>query len=287
MNQVTDYGNTYSVYMHVLPNGKRYIGMTRQEPSKRWHSGLGYRGKKSFYDDIVLYGWDNIQHIIVESGLDLESASAKEKELISQYHTQDKDFGYNTKEGGQTFGEHSDEFIQELHLRMLGNKYCVGRKISKKHIEALAKGRKGKAQKRIKGVFHHSKETKELISQKAKERWNDSEYRARAVLSHASMVGDKNPMYGKHHSDATKKKISAKAIGRIVSDETKRKLSERSTKKRKVFQCDLNGKVIAVHESCKKAAEVVGGNTTNITFACKHSGRTYRGFMWGYADDNS
>lgn len=287
MNRVTDYGNTYSVYMHVLPNGKRYIGMTRQEPEKRWHNGLGYRGKKSFYDDIVLYGWDNIQHIIVESGLDLESASAKEKELISQYHTQDKDFGYNTKEGGQTFGEHSDEFIQELHLRMLGNKYCVGRKISKKHIEALAKGRKSKAQKRIKGVFHHSKETKELISQKAKERWNDGEYRTRAVLSHASMVGDKNPMYGKHHSDATKKKISAKATGRKASDELKKKLSENSTNKRRVVKYGIDGNIVATYESCKAAAESVAGTSTNISFACRHTDRTYRGFKWGYDNDNT
>lgn len=46
-------------------------------------------------------------------------------------------------------------------------------------------------------------------------------------------VGEKNPFYGKHHSEETRKKISEKAKGRIgynkgkhLSEETKRKISE-------------------------------------------------------------
>lgn len=29
----------YKVYMHTLPNGKRYVGITKQEPEKRWLNG--------------------------------------------------------------------------------------------------------------------------------------------------------------------------------------------------------------------------------------------------------
>lgn len=29
----------YSVYKHTFPNGKVYIGMTGQEPEKRWANG--------------------------------------------------------------------------------------------------------------------------------------------------------------------------------------------------------------------------------------------------------
>lgn len=32
----------YSVYVHTTPNGKRYVGMTSQEPFVRWRNGLGY-----------------------------------------------------------------------------------------------------------------------------------------------------------------------------------------------------------------------------------------------------
>lgn len=40
-----------------------------------------------------------------------------------------------------------------------------------------------------------------------------------------SLPGDRNPMYGKHHTYTSKKKISEKAKGRRVSDETKLKIS--------------------------------------------------------------
>lgn len=40
------------------------------------------------------------------------------------------------------------------------------------------------------------------------------------------MKGDKNPFYGRKHSDESKAKISAKNSGRIASDETRMKMSE-------------------------------------------------------------
>lgn len=33
----------YSVYAHIFPNGKIYIGATRQEPKRRWSGGCGYK----------------------------------------------------------------------------------------------------------------------------------------------------------------------------------------------------------------------------------------------------
>lgn len=59
-------------------------------------------------------------------------------------------------------------------------------------------------------IGKHTEETKNIISKKAKKRFENPE---------------NNPMYGKHHSDDAKRKISEKAIGRKVSDEAKRKLS--------------------------------------------------------------
>lgn len=41
-----------------------------------------------------------------------------------------------------------------------------------------------------------------------------------------SLKGDKHPMYGKHHSEETKKKISESNKGRKLSNETKKKISE-------------------------------------------------------------
>lgn len=39
-------------------------------------------------------------------------------------------------------------------------------------------------------------------------------------------VGDRNPLYGKHHSKDARMKISKANIGRILSEETRMKMSE-------------------------------------------------------------
>lgn len=51
----------YYVYKHTVPNGKVYIGITKQNPSKRWLNGLGYKHSTYFFNAIVKYGWLNIE----------------------------------------------------------------------------------------------------------------------------------------------------------------------------------------------------------------------------------
>ena len=31
--------NTYSVYLHIFPNGKVYVGITKFKPEYRWNNG--------------------------------------------------------------------------------------------------------------------------------------------------------------------------------------------------------------------------------------------------------
>jgi hypothetical protein len=88
---------TYSVYMHTnKANGKRYIGVTSLKPKARWQNGNGYKDQPSFFDDIVKYGWDNIEHEVLFSGLTKEEGYKKEKELIRLYETTSPDKGYNS-----------------------------------------------------------------------------------------------------------------------------------------------------------------------------------------------
>ena len=68
------YNREFTVYMHVSPNGKRYIGITSQEPKLRWAGGSGYSDNKHFKSAIDKYGWNNFEHIIVASGLSLKAA---------------------------------------------------------------------------------------------------------------------------------------------------------------------------------------------------------------------
>lgn len=92
----------YCVYKHTVPNGKVYIGITSKNPHRRWANGLGYKGNKHFYNAILKYGWDNIEHEILFAGLTMEEACEKEVSLIAYYKSNNADFGYNLSEGGAT-----------------------------------------------------------------------------------------------------------------------------------------------------------------------------------------
>ena len=36
--------NNYTVYAHKFPDGKYYIGLTKQDPDKRWNNGKKFWG---------------------------------------------------------------------------------------------------------------------------------------------------------------------------------------------------------------------------------------------------
>lgn len=92
---------SYTVYLHITPSNKRYVGITSMPTKKRFgKNGNGYATSKYFYRAIQKYGWDNIQHIILFEGLTREQASEKEKELIALYQSNKREFGYNCTLGG-------------------------------------------------------------------------------------------------------------------------------------------------------------------------------------------
>ena len=88
----------YDVYEHVFPDGKRYIGLSKNV-SVRWqNNGAGYMNNKKMRTAIEKYGWENVQHNIIETGLTRAQAQKKEMELIDKYDTIDN--GYNIAAGG-------------------------------------------------------------------------------------------------------------------------------------------------------------------------------------------
>ena len=87
-NDVTMEKN-YTVYMHVSPNGKVYIGITSLKPKYRWENGRGYKGNEYFYRAIKKYEWNNFEHIIIENNLTKEQAENMEIELIAKYRSND------------------------------------------------------------------------------------------------------------------------------------------------------------------------------------------------------
>lgn len=96
-----DEKNNYSVYYHYNPrNGKYYIGITMQNPLKRWNHGNHYRGNAHFWKAIQRDGWDNFEHVVIETGLSREMAIAMEKRLIKECDSFKN--GYNNSYGGES-----------------------------------------------------------------------------------------------------------------------------------------------------------------------------------------
>lgn len=89
----------YKVYIHIFPNGKKYIGITKREIKDRFDNGNGYQ-TKIMKNAIKKYGWDNIKHEVLFENLTREKASSLEISLIKKYHTTNIKYGYNICKGG-------------------------------------------------------------------------------------------------------------------------------------------------------------------------------------------
>lgn len=87
----------YLVYKHTAPNGKIYIGITKNLPNARWNEGAGYETQKKFYKAIQAFGWINFKHEIIAAGLSEEDARSLESKLILEYRSNEDEYGYNTQ----------------------------------------------------------------------------------------------------------------------------------------------------------------------------------------------
>lgn len=83
----------YTIYEHISPSGKHYVGQTKQKVEKRWgKDGYNYLEKRKdgrynqplFANAILKYGWDSFEHNILFTGLTKEEANRVEKELVSK-----------------------------------------------------------------------------------------------------------------------------------------------------------------------------------------------------------
>lgn len=78
------------------------------------------------HNAILKYGWNNIEHELLYSGLSKEEAEAKEIELIAFYGSVEN--GYNIDHGGNTTGTHSIETRNKISIANKGIKkhsfYC-------------------------------------------------------------------------------------------------------------------------------------------------------------------
>lgn len=169
----------YCVYKHISPDGRVYIGITSQIPTKRWQGGNGYKGNTYFTRAIKKYGWENFQHIIIATGLTAEQAKAMEIELIAAYKSNERKHGFNISSGGES---KSGTTISEWQ---------------KQRISEASKGR------------FVSAETRARLAKTAKANWETEGYKEHM---RAINLGENNPQYGKKRTDEERIARGAKTV---------------------------------------------------------------------------
>jgi group I intron endonuclease len=216
--------------MHTSPSNKRYIGITSQNPKRRWRkNGEGYKDHIYFWRAIQKYGWDNFKHEILYSDLTKNEACQKEIELIANYNSNDTNFGYNISVGGES-GSKGYKYTEEQRKRMGENR-----------------------------------------------------------------KGEKNGMYGKHHTEESIEKERIKHLRENLSPDTIYKMSIAKKGKKRSNESirkqieTISNKVICietsiVYDSTKDAGRLNNIDSSSIAKVCRGERKTAGGYHWRYGD---
>lgn len=250
----------YTVYMHKCPNGKVYIGITSQKPKARWDYGRGYIKNDHFYRAIQKYGWENIEHIILEQNLFKEEATELEIRLIKKYKSNDFKFGYNMSSGGE-FGGSGVVVSQETRKKLSEKR--KGRKTPEYVKEKISQSLKGHS---------ISEETKRKISKTLKEK----NLKGKVFLSDATKEKLRIANTGKKVSEETKRILREKCSGWNHTEEAKAKISEKN--KKPVYCFETN----KTYESLMCASEQLAIKSCYISDVCKGKRKQTKGYHFSF-----
>ena len=210
----------YCVYKHVFKDGRVYVGKTSMMPAIRWKTGHGYRNQYVLVKAIAEIGFENwideTEHyylskqgewVLWDRSLGFadtnifskSGASQLEKKWIAEYHSNDPEYGLNSSTGGDSgfvFNEGARKRNAAAQPRRTGSDSpSYGRKVSPETKAILSQKAKERYEKT--GVMpftgkHHTEETKQKLRESHLGRYD----------------GEKNPFYGKHHTEEAKAKIA-------------------------------------------------------------------------------
>ena len=104
------------------------------------------------------------------------------------------------------------------------------------------------------------------------------------------MSGENNPMYGKHHSECSKRRMSEMRSGGTLSPEMREfrtNILLEANKKRQIpiRQLDLDGNLVATYSGIGEAARATGYSNGSIWNVCRGRTNQAYGFRWEYEDE--
>ena len=115
----------------------------------------------------------------------------------------------------------------------------------------------------------HHEETKRKIGETLRNRYKNG------------MIHSK---FGKHPSEATRKKLSDAKKGRKLSQSAidKRVITQIIKRNRKIIQLDLHGNRLNEFITCKEASEYVGCSISGVCQCCTGKIKSHKGYIWKY-----
>ena len=202
----------YIVYCHISPSGKRYIGATRNSVEERaGNNGSGYRGCTTFYNAIQKYGWDNFEHVILESNLDVDEAFLKEKYYISLFDTTNPLYGYNISPGGA--GCISEDGSKRIKLAQKKKKAPIGRVVPKDERQKISDSVK---------KYHSKHKTKKgECPIEVKEKNKESKRYENKIIVKKDMRGKILSIYESSGTASLENNINQKQISAVINGEQK------------------------------------------------------------------
>ena len=310
---------SWTVYEHISPSGKVYVGIT-SNVKRRWAAN-GYYYHLSdtvFSRALKKYGWDNFTHHIVLEGISAEEAKYTEKYLIRWYKIHG--MSYNITDGGDGYvGEHSKEHIQHIVESRLANSntdYLVIDKnfnyiicetqpeaakylgVSQRNIAHVLRQPIGYTCKKH-YLWKHRKGAAVDIENIRTQIQNALDIRKQKMSAHTKAISAKMVAASKKEresltSDERKQRYQYEhKKGWHHREETKQKISAAAkgrnmskavTASKKLSSVPvvqmLNGMVINTFSSIREAARVLNVSAANISSCAKGKRRTVKGFNW-------
>lgn len=179
------------------------------------------------------YGEDSFIFYVLEY-CDIDMLDEREKYYIEKYNTLDRNLGYNLKFGGQNGGS---KYSKEIRDKMSDS-------VKKSYNESLRK----------------------IRSESALNQWSNPKIKEK-------ISGENNGMYGKKHTEETRKKISKINKGRISQ---RRNLTP-------VFCVETGIK----YKDATEAGNLLKIRSSNILNVCRGERKTCGGYHWKFIENLS
>ena len=307
---------TWCVYMHTNKiNNKKYIGIS-SDVKRRWCcDGYNYYDQV-FGSAIQKYGWDGFDHEILFDNLSKEQACKYEQQLIEQYKTLEKEYGYNRSKGGDagSYGAYNVQINKMVHVfqyDLEGNfikEYIsiasairelipgyTGR--NSYNIPTCCKGKRLTALgyrwfytyqgEKIEPILSPEERTINGRSKQIFQYTLDGKF----ITSYKS-IAEAKKIYKSKTIDlcvAGKIKTSAgyqwfdKYYGEQIAPIESNIIRSQKSKFKQVHKYDLQGYYIESYESIEDAAKSIGlKSASHISSCCKGCEKTAGGFIWSY-----